>query len=245
MMLFQRSNLYYGWIVTFASAFIVFGASGSHFSFGVFLKPMTEDFGWSRAVLATAFGTTFMLSGLLRPVGGYLADRYSPKAVALIGIAIVGATLLLLPYVQTLVQLFAIFSVMSIGLTLAAGPTLTKIVSSWFFQRRGFTLGLINGGGAIGGMALVPASTVFLELFDWQQAYQFLGILLLLVIFPVGMLFIRNRPEDVGLQPEGALPASSSSGETSGDPALRFRDSTFAEALKTPFFWKLTFGYFV
>ena len=244
-MLLNRGNLYYGWIVTFACAFIVFGASGSHFSFGVFLKPMSEEFDWSRAVLATAFGTTFMLSGLLRPVGGYLADRYSPKAVALIGIAIVGAMLLLLPYVQTLVHLFSIFAVMSIGLTLAAGPTLTKIVSSWFFQRRGFTLGLINGGGAIGGVALVPASTVFLELFSWQQAYQFLGVLLLLVIFPIGLLFIRNRPEDVGLKPEGAPPMTSGADEASENPALAFRDSTFAEALKTPFFWKLTFGYFV
>lgn len=244
-MLLNRGNLYYGWIVTFASAFIVFGASGSHFSFGVFLKPMTEDFGWSRAVLATAFGTTFMLSGLLRPVGGYLADNYSPKAVALVGIAIVGAMLLFLPYVQTLVHLFAIFAVMSIGLTLAAGPTLTKIVSSWFFQRRGFTLGLINGGGAIGGMALVPASTLFLELFDWQQAYQFLGILLLAIILPVGLLFIRNRPEDVGLKPEGAPPITSDTDEAARDPASAFRDSTFKEALKTPFFWKLTFGYFV
>ncbi len=244
-MLLNRGNLYYGWIVTFASAFIVFGASGSHFSFGVFLKPMTEDFGWSRAVLATAFGTTFMLSGLLRPVGGYLADNYSPKAVALVGISIVGAMLLLLPYVQTLVHLFSIFAVMSIGLTLAAGPTLTKIVSSWFFQRRGFTLGLINGGGAIGGMALVPASTVFLELFDWQQAYQFLGILLLAIILPVGLLLIRNRPEDMGLKPEGAPPITSDSDEAAKDPTRAFRDSTFAEALKTPFFWKLTFGYFV
>lgn len=244
-MLLNRGNLYYGWIVTFASAFIVFGASGSHFSFGVFLKPMSEEFDWSRAVLATAFGTTFMLSGLLRPVGGYLADNYSPKAVALIGIAIVGAMLLLLPYIQTLVHLFALFAFMSIGLTLAAGPTLTKIVSSWFFQRRGLTLGLINGGGAIGGVALVPASTLFLEAFSWQQAYQFLGILLLLVIFPIGLLFIRNRPEDVGLQPEGAPPITANADEAAKDPTLAFRDSTFMEALKTPFFWKLTFGYFV
>ena len=153
--------------------------------------------------------------------------------------------LLLLPYIQTLVHLFAIFAVMSIGLTLAAGPTLTKIVSSWFFQRRGLTLGLINGGGAIGGMVLVPVSSVFVEWFSWQQAYQFLGILLLLVIFPIGLLFIKNRPEDVGLKPEGAPPSIVSADGQGSSPALAFRDSTLAEAFKTPFFWKLTFGYFV
>ena len=249
MNMLARGNLYYGWIVTFASAFIVFGASGSHFSFGVFLKPMSEEFDWSRAVLATAFGTTFMLSGLLRPVGGYFADRYSPKWVALVGIAIVGAMLLLLPYIQNLVHLFAIFSFMSLGLTLAAGPTLTKIVSSWFFARRGFTLGLINGGGAIGGMALVPASTFFLEAFDWQQAYQFLGVLLLLVIFPIGALLIRNRPEDMGLKAEGVPPPvdvdADDDEERESSRGAAFRDATFMDALKTPFFWKLTFGYFV
>lgn len=245
-MLLNRGNLYYGWIVTFASAFIVFGAAGSQFSFGVFLKPMSEEFDWSRTVLSTAFGITFMISGLLRPAGGYLADRYSPKAVALIGIVIIGVMLLLLPYIQTLVHLFTIFAVMSIGLTLAAGPTLTKIVSSWFYQRRGLTLGLINGGGAIGGMALVPASTLFLETFAWQQAYQFLGVLLLLVILPIGLIFIRNRPEDMGLEPEGAPPVVITDDDAqTGKSARVFQDATFADAMKTPFFWKLTFGYFV
>ena len=244
-MLLNRGNLYYGWIVTFASAFIVFGASGSHFSFGVFLKPMSEEFDWSRAVLATAFGTTFMLSGLLRPVGGYLADNYSPKAVALIGIAIVGAMLLLLPYIQTLVHLFSVFAVMSIGLTLAAGPTLTKIVSSWFFQRRGLTLGLINGGGAIGGVALVPASTLFLE--DLQLAAG--------VPVPRHPPAARHLPHRSAVHPQPprrrrteARRRSShdrQSDEAAKDPTLAFRDSTFMEALKTPFFWKLTFGYFV
>ena len=70
---------------------MVFGVTGGQFSFGVFLKPMTEEFGWSRATLSLAFGVTFMISGLLRPVAGYLADKYNPKAVALTGVAVMGA----------------------------------------------------------------------------------------------------------------------------------------------------------
>ncbi|MEE9261117.1 MAG: MFS transporter, partial [Dehalococcoidia bacterium] len=113
-MFFTRSRIYYGWVVTLASAFIVFGVSGSQFSFGVFLKPMSEEFGWSRATLATAFGTTFILTGLLRPVAGYLADRYSPKAVALSGVALMAGMLFLLSQIENLIHLYLVFAVMSI-----------------------------------------------------------------------------------------------------------------------------------
>ncbi len=241
-----KGNVYYGWIVIVASAFIVFGTAGSQFSFGVFLKPMAEEFGWSRATLATAFGTTFMLSGLLRPLGGYLADRYSPKMVALSGISIVGGMLLLLPHIQTLVHLFLIFAVMSIGLTLAAGPTLTKVVTAWFHRRRGLTLGIINGGGSIGVLVLVPSASLFLVLASWREAYQFLGLLLLLLILPAGYLLIKDRPQDMGLHPDGE-PQSAGNGHKQGEDSQRYlrQEATFGQALRTPFFWKLTAGYFV
>ena len=82
-----------------------------------------------------------MLSGLLRPFAGYLADRYSPKVVALSGVALLGVMLLIVPSIQTLMQLYAVFAVMSIGLTMGVGPILTKVISSWFYARRGLTLG--------------------------------------------------------------------------------------------------------
>lgn len=246
-MFFTRSRIYYGWVVTLASAFIVFGVSGSQFSFGVFLKPMSEEFGWSRATLATAFGTTFILTGLLRPVAGYLADRYSPKAVALSGVALMAGMLFLLSQIENLIHLYLVFAVMSIGLTLAAGPTLTKVVSAWFYRRRGVTLGLVNGGGAIGGLVLVPSASLILVLASWREAYQFLGLLLLFLVLPLGFLLIKDRPEDMGLQPQGKPGNRESSHGTivSYVGEYEVRDSTFSEAMRTPFFWKLTVGYFV
>ena len=68
-------NTYYGWFVVAGCVLVSFGVAGGQFSFGVFLKPMTEEFGWSRGSLSLAF----MISVLLRPLAGYLANRYSPK----------------------------------------------------------------------------------------------------------------------------------------------------------------------
>ena len=136
---------------------------------------MTEDFGWSRATLSLAFGITFMLSGLLRPVAGHLADRYSPKWAALLGLVILGIMLLVLPFVNNLFQLYIVFSIMSIGLTLGTGPILIKVVSAWFLTRRGLTLGLVSGAGSVGAMILVPGASVFVVLLDWKDAYIFLA----------------------------------------------------------------------
>jgi sugar phosphate permease len=246
-MIFTRSKIFYGWFVVAGSVLVVFGVAGSQFSFGVFLKPMTDEFGWSRASLSLAFGVTFMLSGLLRPLAGYLADRYSPKMVALAGVALLGVMLLLLPLINNLTHLFIIFSIMALGITLGTGSSMAKIASAWFRSNRGVTLGLITGGGSIGAVILVPASSGFEVLFSWQEAYMFLGLLLLVLILPVSMLLIRDRPLDMGLEPYGELspPKGEDGGASSSSELVPVRDSTFGEAIRTAFFWRLTFGYFV
>ena len=243
----KRGKIFYGWIVLGSCAFVVFGVAGTQFSFGVFLKPMLEEFGWTRASLATAFGVTFLLAGLLRPLAGYLADHYSPKLVALSGVVLMAVMLLVLPYVNNLRQLYYIFAVMSIGITLAAGTTLAKVVTSWFHQQRGVAFGVLTGGGSAGGLILVPAASAVLVLASWQAAYQFLALLLFVVVVPLGLFLIRNRPEDMGLRALGEPGDVPGSGEGISDRStgVAVPDATIREAIGSPFFWKLTFGYFV
>lgn len=247
MLLLKRSKIFYGWFVVVASVLVMFGISGGMFSFGVFLKPMKDEFGWSTTSLSLAFAITFMLSGLLRPLAGYLADRYSPKIAVLSGVVIMGTMLLLIPFVQNLGQLYLLFAIMAIGVTLGMGPILTKIVSDWFYKRRGLTLGIINGAGSFGAMILVPGTSLFLVLADWKQAYWFLGVLLLAVVLPVGYMLIRNRPQDMGLRPMGESDGSPNSARTDAvrPETMLGRDATFREASRSSLFMKLTFGYFV
>jgi len=245
--LLQQKKVFYGWFVVAGAVLVSFGVAGGQFSFGVFLKPMTAEFGWSRGTLSLAFGTTFMISGLLRPLAGYLADRYSPKIAVLCGVVVMGSMLLVIPFIQNLAQLFVIFAIMSIGITLGTGPILTKVISAWFYTKRGFTMGLVSGASSFGAMVLVPGTSAFLVLGDWKQGYWFLGILLLALVLPVAFLLLRNKPEDVGLEPYGgSRPAPGSKRAASVQRLTLFgRDATFREALATPLFRKLTLGYFV
>ena len=159
-----------------------------------------------------------------------------------------------LPFVNNLFQLYIVFSIMSIGLTLGTGPILIKVVSAWFLTRRGLTLGLVSGAGSVGAMILVPGASVFVVLLDWKDAYSprrrprlFLGLLLLAVILPIGILLIRNRPQDMGLLPQGTPgdTQGKSGGPTDETMSLFGKDATFRQAFRTPLFQKLTFGYFV
>jgi sugar phosphate permease len=243
----KPDRMFHGWYVVMGCSLVALGTSGTQFSFGVFLQPMTEEFGWSRSTLSLAFGITFMLSGLMRPLAGYLADRYSPKFVALSGVALLGIMLLIVPSVQTLTQLYAVFAVMSIGLTMGVGPILTKVISSWFYARRGFTLGLHSSAGSFGALILVPTASVFLILLDWRDAYYFLGGLALLVILPIGLILIRNTPQEMGLEPLGDTSDLRRRRGTGGEDSTPIfgRDATFKEALGSNLFYRLTFGYFV
>ena len=171
----KTNRTFYGWFVVMGCSLVALGTAGTQFSFGVFLQPMTEEFGWSRGTLSLAFGITFMLSGLMRPLAGYLADRYSPKLVVLSGLTLLGIMLLIVPSVRTLAQLYAVFAVMSIGLTMGVGPILTKVISAWFYARRGLTLSVYSSAGSFGALILVPTASLFLILFDWRGRLLFPG----------------------------------------------------------------------
>jgi sugar phosphate permease len=242
-----RHKVFYGWWVTIGCSLVVFGVAGGQFSFGVFMRPMTEEFDWSRGTLSAAFGVTYLISGLMRPLAGYLADRYSPKLVVLSGVTLLGIMLFIVPSVRTLAQLYAVFSVMSIGLTMGVGPILTKVISAWFYARRGLTLSIYSSAGSFGALVLVPTASLFLILFDWRDAYYFLGALALLVILPIGLIFIRNSPQDMGLEPLGDTSDLGRRGGDGGEDSTPIfgRDATFKEALGSNLFYRLTFGYFV
>ena len=114
------------------TALMLFGGAGSRFSFGIFLKPVTEELDWTRGSLAGAIAIAGLATGGLRPVAGILADRYDPKTVAAIGVAIGGLALAGMSAVQELWHAYILFIVMGIGFTLASPAAVANhVVALW------------------------------------------------------------------------------------------------------------------
>ncbi len=231
-------------------ALVLFGTAGSRFSFGVFLKPLVDEFGWSRESLSGALAVAGLATGLLRPAAGWLSDRYDARFVAAFGLLVGGSALLGLSRINELWQLYALFLTMGLGFTLASPATLTRLVSSRFTKRRSLALSLAGSGSAVGETALVPLAAVALTLGGWRTAYVVLAVVLLLVILPVSTFLLSTwfarRSGAESEEPE-APDYQRQITSNDGRPVCAWMPDeglTLKQAAKTPIFWALTAGFF-
>lgn len=224
---------------------MMFGAAGSRFSFGVFVKPMTEEFEWSRSSLSGSLAIAGLATAFLRPVAGYLSDRYDPVKMALLGMLMAGAALFGLSRIDHIWQLYALFLLMGSGFTLASPATMTKLISSVFTRRRGLALSLSGSGSAIGETTLVPMAAVVVTLSGWRDAYLLLGIVLVAVIIPISYKLLKTKAEpEVDDRSPDELIAGKSSADGSVCMWMPDDGMSLKQAAKTPIFWALVFGFF-
>src|SRR5262245_30412159 len=141
---------YEGWRVTAASASGVFFATLLFYTFAVFLKPLSEEFGWSREALSSAYGLTTATAAVCAPLLGHLLDRLGVRAIAVPCLALAGCALAsmaaLTPHLGHLYATFAVLGVAASGTT--ALPY-SRAISTWFERRRGVALALVMSGAAV------------------------------------------------------------------------------------------------
>ena len=204
------NGIYYGWYVTATAMFIAAVALGSRSAFGVFVIPMSDTFDWNRTTISVAAGIGVLVNGLTQPVLGHLFDRFDSRRVILISLLVVGlgtAGLSLTFHYLFLVFLFSF--VLSTAISGVSEGTLGPLLARWFLRRRTTVLGLLVAGGALGGLTLIPFSAYLVDLFDWRVSWIVLGGIITVLALPLGVVFLRNSPAQMGLQPDGepSLPA--------------------------------------
>lgn len=222
----------------------MFGGAGSRFSFGIFLKPITEEFDWTRGSLAGALAIAGLATGGLRPVAGMLADRYDPKTVAAIGVVIGGLALAGMSAVQELWHAYALFIVMGLGFTLASPGAVAKIVGAWFTRRRALAMSIAGSGSAVGETALVPIAALAVAFIGWREGYLILAGILLILILPLVVLLIKSRPGP-GEHADAAERNGMFENGLKNDSANPNVGMSFTQACRTGLFWRLTIGFFI
>jgi len=168
---------FYGWLMVVAGFLVLMVSWGSQFAFSVFLIPLTDQFGWTRANTAGVFSFNYLLFGAGSIFSGKLTERFGPRAVVGVGGGLMGGGLVLCAAIQNLWQLYLVYGVIiGLGASTTWGP-LAATVSRWFFSHRGLAMGIMSLGISIGIIVLPPLSRHLITRLGWRMSFVFLGLL--------------------------------------------------------------------
>ena len=242
-----KTSTYYGWYVVATCFFIALLTVGSRNAFGIFVIPMSEEFGWNRTTISLAAGLGFLVNGLTQPFIGHLFDRLGGRRVIIVGLVIMGLATFALSF--TFHILFLVFVFGFVLSTALSGPSLTNtmaLLSKWFRRRRATVVALNSAGTSVGGFLLVPLAMFLLQATSWRVTWAVLGLAILVLAVPLSYMFIRDDPAELGLQPDGDTERPEDSQE---EVDARRRGSyevdRWQESLQSPPIWQLSAAYVV
>ena len=237
---------YYGWVIV-AIAFLGAGISPGVALWGasVFVLPMTEEFGWSRASFFAAFTVRAAVSGIMAPVVGPVFDtRHGARIMAVTSAVVLTGSMALLRYTDSLWEFILLFGVAGAIADLGSGFMVSgAIVPKWFVAKRGRALGIATAGVGLGATVFPGSVSALVEGVGWRDAWLYLGIVTGSISLVLAM-FVRARPEDMGLLPDGAAALSHDAPTAKAGPAhpreaVQEVSLTRSEALRTRSFWML------
>jgi sugar phosphate permease len=229
----KRPQVFYGWIVLACSMTIIAISSGTRFSFGVILKPLTEQFGWDRASVAFIASISVVVSGLLQPGLGWLVDRWGPKFMLTYGLLILGGGMILTSFSTSLWQFYLAYGVLSgLGFAATLQVVAASLMSNWFVRQRGLALSLTGSGGAIGELLVVPLMMLLVVSYGWTTYYRLVALIMLAGLFPIVLLLIRNHPEEIGFAPDGDEVSPGTRQGASGVEGISRRQTSQAMSLR-------------
>lgn len=239
----SRQPVYYGWVQVANTLMAgAFSTGAGIWAFSVFVKPMSDEFGWSRAEVYGALTVRALVSGAFSPFMGPLQDtRLGPRFFAVATTVTMAGSMIAMKWVDNLALFYLIFG--GLGALASFGSSemmLSVVLPRWFVRRRGRALGIGSMGTAMGPLIFPFLVTFLLSIFDWRDAWVALGVITLLVLGPMSLL-VRTRPEDLGLFPDGdpgpsAEHAVASHGRQSPAAERNFKG---AEVLRLHCFWLL------
>ena len=240
---------YYGWVIVLLALLSMGFWAGLRSCFAVFYASLLNEFPWTRGGAAGVQSLAYLVYVVLAPLAGGLIDRFGPKRITLPGIVLLSLGLLLSAKTESLFQFYLFYGlVVGTGITFISITVYSPILANWFQKKRGVASGFAASGMGLGTFFLVPLSQYLISAWGWRLGFVVLGALVSVILLPTTLLFLRQRPEDLGLVPDGSRdPVLSESREDNVvDPEWARTSWTLGKALRTKRYWALmAFSFFV
>ncbi len=234
----NTNKLFYGWVIVGMVALSLIVAAGVRSAPGVFLVPVQNEMGWSRADISFAVSIGLIIFGLTAPLSGRLIDLFGPRKIMMVGLLLIGISMAVSALVMQLWQLNAIWGVLSgVGTGIAGSVLGATVANRWFVARRGLITGIFGAATSAGQLVFVPFLSQLAVNFGWRNASIVLGIIAVALIVPT-LFLMRNDPANVKALPLGAT-ATTNPVKPIADPDVMKR------AVRTPEFWLLAGTFFI
>jgi MFS family permease len=202
----KGEKIFYGWYVVLAAAIGLFMGYVPiiGFTFGVFFKPLSQEFQWSRAEISLAFSLSLLALSISLPLAGRLVDRFGARRVIIPAALLFGLGLASFYWLSAgLLHLYSVYIFLGIVGSGTAPVSYYNVISHWFNKRRGLALGLAMGGAGVGFFILPSLAYALIAEVGWRMAYVLIGLLTIVVVVPVVGFFLKEKPQMMGLLPDG------------------------------------------
>lgn len=233
----EKQPLFYGWVIVAVATVAMFATGPAQASvLSVFVDPIARELGWSRTLISGGVSVGTVLAAVVVVPMGPILDRYGtriviPAAGAVLGGAALGLSVVTTPFAFYALMVLIRFT--GIGVVMMAS---TVAAANWFVRKRGRATAFTVVGMASGIAVAPPVAQYIIQTYNWRTAWVVFGIAVWLLVVIPGLVFLRGRPEDMGLHPDGhPFPPSTPDRELHtepGEPKWRFR-----EVLRTRAAW--------
>jgi MFS family permease len=228
----QQPGFYYGYVIVSVSFLILLVSWGSQYSFGVFFKPVLNEFGWTRAATSGAYSLNMALTGIAGFFAGRLSDRIGPRLVITTCGILLGLGYLLMSRVTEIWHIYVFYGLLAgIGMGGTFVP-LMSAVTRWFVKRRGLASGIVVAGIGVGMFSLPLLANLLISSYNWQTSYAMLGLITIGLMVIPGQ-FLRRPPG------QNAIPARELKTGPAGNRDMQVQGRSFREAIRTRQFWTI------
>ncbi|MCF6093041.1 MFS transporter [Microaerobacter geothermalis] len=237
-------RFHYGFIIAGFSLILLIITSGMILSIGIFVKPISQEFLWDRSVFSSIIAGFMIVQGLFSPFLGNLITKVGPKKVISIGVLLQGLVYISLSFLQNLTQFFLLYTlIMAVAYGTTALVTISVLISIWFEKRKGLIMGITMAGLPLGPQLLTPVITYWLIQLGWRNTFLILGMILLGILLPLGLVFLKNKPQDMGLLPYGKEEGCETE-ESKGLSHHEGKPVSYLAVFRNKEYYKLSFSYF-